>query len=91
MTASLSFLMSYFAFLTLAPSMPSGDGLASAIFDLFDLVADWLSGAFSRFVGIFWSTETGLTFLGVLAVMALAIGVSFLILGVIQQFLHFRG
>lgn len=36
-------------------------------------------------------TESGLTFLGTLAVIGVAIGVVFLVIGVIQNFLHLRG
>lgn len=40
---------------------------------------------------LFWNAETGLTFLGVLSVISVAIGVVLLIVSIIQNFLHFRG
>lgn len=44
---------------------------------------------------IFYTAGTGgdgeLTFLGVLAVITVAIGVCFLVIGVVQNFLKFRG
>lgn len=36
-------------------------------------------------------TEAGLTFLGTLSVIGVAVGVVFLVIGVIQNFLHLRG
>ena len=40
---------------------------------------------------LFWSTESGLTFLGGLAVIGVAIGVVMMVVGIIQNFLHLRG
>lgn len=41
---------------------------------------------------LFWnSTDNALTFLGTLSVITVAVGVVFLIIGVIQNFLHLRG
>lgn len=40
---------------------------------------------------LFWNTETStLTFMGTLAVISVAVGVVFLVIGVIQNFLHLR-
>jgi hypothetical protein len=51
----------------------------------------WFVEIMPTLLGIFWQAETGLTILGYLAVASLAISVIFLIIGVIQNFLHFRG
>ena len=62
----------------------------SAITAVFTAIGDWIVTALELLQGIFWTTE-GLTFLGVLAVCGLAFSVIFLIIGIIQRFLHFRG
>lgn len=66
-------------------------GVLDAILAVFMSVAEWISGAVTSLIPMFYVAETGLTFLGVLAVAGLAISVAFLIIGVIQNFLHFRG
>lgn len=63
----------------------------SAITGVFDAISTWMQGAISAVIPIFYEAESGLTFLGVLAVMSLAISLVFLLIGVIQNFLHFRG
>lgn len=61
-----------------------------SILDVFDAVATWIQSAITSVMPIFYSSESGLTILGVLAVAGLAFSVVFLIIGVIQNFLHFR-
>lgn len=62
----------------------------TAVLAVFMAVAEWIGDAFTALIPIFWVAETGLTFLGVLAVAALAFSIVFLIIGIIQRFLHFR-
>lgn len=62
-----------------------------AILAVFTEVGEWISTSVPTFFTMFYSTESGLTFLGVLAVAGLAISIVFLLIGVIQNFLHFRG
>ena len=62
-----------------------------AILDVFSSIGTWISDAVTSLQPMFWSTENGLTFLGVLAVAGLSFSVIFLIIGIIQNFLHFRG
>lgn len=62
----------------------------TAITAVFTAIGDWIVTALEALQAIFWTTE-GLTFLGVLAVCGLAFSVVFLIIGIIQRFLHFRG
>lgn len=66
-------------------------GVLDSILDVFDAIATWIGTAVSSLVPMFYAADTGLTFLGVLAVAGLAFSVVFLIIGVIQNFLHFRG
>lgn len=61
------------------------------VLDVFTSVGDWIAGAITPLIGMFYAEETGLTFLGVLAVAGLAFSVVFLLIGIIQRFLHFRG
>ena len=61
-----------------------------AILNVFTSVGTWIAGAVEQVTPMFYA-EGALTFLGVLAVAGLAISVVFLIIGVIQNFLHFRG
>lgn len=62
----------------------------NAVLDVFTEVGNWIAEAVQGFVPMFYGTE-GLTFLGVLAVAGLSISVCFLLIGVISNFLHFRG
>lgn len=63
----------------------------TAVLAVFTAVGEWLSDAVLALVPMFYVAETGLTFLGVLAVAGLAFSVVFLMIGIIQRFLHFRG
>lgn len=65
------------------------------ILEVFASVGEWIPTAVNSLVPMFWTApaETGgtgsLTFLGVLAVAGLAFSVVFLLVGIIQRFLHF--
>lgn len=61
-----------------------------AILAVFMAVGEWITTAVTNLIPMFYVAETGLTFLGVLAVAGLAFSVVFLIIGLIQNFLHFR-
>lgn len=65
--------------------------IIQAIFAVFTSVGEWLVQAVNDLTPMFWNAETGLTLMGTLAVVGLAFSVVFLILGIIQRFLHFRG
>ena len=62
-----------------------------AVLDVFTSIGEWIPGAVTQLLPMFYVAETGLTFLGVLAVTGLAFSVIFLVMGIIQNFLHFRG
>lgn len=62
----------------------------SAITAVFTAIFEWILSAITAVIPVFWSGE-GLTFLGVLALIALGISIFFLVMGLIQNFLHFRG
>lgn len=72
-----------------------GTVLAS-ILDVFDAIGEWFSSFVPTLFALFWQQGAegapgSLTFLGVLAVAGLAISIVFLVIGMIQNFLHFRG
>ena len=64
--------------------------IITALTAVFDGVMTWIISAINATIAVFW-TGTGLTFLGVLALIALAISIFFLLMGLIQNFLHLRG
>ena len=66
-------------------------GIFEAITEVFGAIGAWIITQLSTLSGIFYVAETGLTFLGVLAVAGLGFSVVFLLIHVIQRFLHFRG
>ena len=62
----------------------------SAILAVFTAIGEWIGTAVNNLTPMFYA-ESGLTFLGTLAVAGLGFSVIFLMIGVIQNFLHFRG
>ena len=66
-------------------------GVISQITNVWSQVMNWVTTSLSAVTKIFYTPEDGLTFLGTLAVIALGITVFFLLMGVIQNFLHLRG
>lgn len=66
----------------------------TSILTVFSSVGEWISSAVTDLIPMFYvatGESSGLTFLGVLAVAGLAFSVVFLVIGLIQNFLHFRG
>lgn len=64
----------------------------TAITGVFTAIATWITETIPNVTEVFFSAESGqLTFLGVLAVVALGISIFFLLMGLVQNFLHFRG
>lgn len=61
------------------------------MFEVFDAVGTWIGDAVQAMIPIFWDSTNGLTFLGTLAVLGVAFAVMFLIIGIIQKFLHIAG
>ena len=63
----------------------------TAISKVFDVVITWIISAINQAIPLFYVAEKGLTFLGVLSVTGLSISLFFLLIGLIQNFLHLRG
>ena len=64
--------------------------ILDAVLNVFTSIGNWIPNAVNQLVPMFYA-EGSLTFLGVLAVAGLAFSVVFLVMGIIQNFLHFRG
>lgn len=64
--------------------------IVSSITAVFTAIFEWIIGVIPDVVAVFYVAETGLTFMGVLCLLALAVSVFFLIMGLIQNFLRFR-
>lgn len=67
------------------------NAIVTAVLDVFSAVGTWIAETVPTFIPMFFSAESGLTWLGVMAVMGLAFSVVFLMIGIIQKFLHFAG
>ncbi len=59
--------------------------------EIFTSVFEWIQTAMTSVLGVFYNDTTGFTVLGILAIIALAISIFFLLVGVISNFLHLRG
>lgn len=66
--------------------------MIQSVTNVFTGIGDWIADFLPTIMAVFWDAEANsLTFLGVLAICGLAISIFFLLMGVIQNFLHFRG
>lgn len=65
--------------------------ILSQVLGVFTSIGEWIASAVTDLMPMFYVPETGLTLIGYLAVASLAFSVVFLIIGIIQNFLHFRG
>lgn len=63
----------------------------SSVLAVFAAVLEWFVTAINTAVGIFWSVESGLTFIGTLSVIGLAIAVVLMLLAMIRSYLKNRG
>lgn len=64
--------------------------MIEAITNVWSDIMEWIVTSLGSVQSVFY-TETGLTFLGTLSVISVAIGIAFLVIGVIQSFLRLRG
>ena len=64
--------------------------IITKITDVFSAIGDWITTAVGDIMPLFYANDD-LTLLGVLAVCGLAVSIFFLLMGVIQRFLHFGG
>ncbi len=64
--------------------------MIAAITGVWTEVMEWIVTSIASVQSVFYA-EGALTFMGVLAVISVAIGIAFLVIGVIQNFLRLRG
>lgn len=64
--------------------------MLEAIVNVWESMMTAITGMIASAQTLFYA-ESGLTFLGTLSVIGVAVGVVFLVIGVIQNFLHLRG
>lgn len=64
--------------------------MITAITNVWTEVMEWLTTSLSSVQTVFYD-QNSLTFLGTLAVIGVSIGIGFLIIGVVQNFLKLRG
>ena len=64
--------------------------MIAAITGVWTEVMEWIVTSLASVQAVFYA-EGSLTFMGVLAVISVAIGITFLVIGVIQNFLRLRG
>lgn len=55
--------------------------------EVFVAIRSWLGMA----MAVFWTSNNGLTFFGVMSLVALGMSIFLLLIRVVQNFLHFRG
>lgn len=63
----------------------------TSITSVFSAIMEWMATAIADLTPIFYVAETGMTFIGTLTIIGLAISIFFLLIGVISSFLHLRG
>lgn len=63
--------------------------IIDVILGVWSSVLKWFGGAFDDLIPIFYVAETGLTFIGYLAIAGTAVSAAFLFLGLIQKWLRF--
>ena len=61
-----------------------------SILAVFMAIGEWIVNAVESFVPMFYVAETGLTFLGVLAVSGLGIAIVMMLINIIRGFLRFK-
>ena len=64
--------------------------MIGAITEAWTEIMTWITTSLNSVQTVFYGAD-GLTFLGTLAVVGVAIGISFLVIGVVQNFLKLRG
>ena len=65
--------------------------VVTAVLAVFTAVLQWFVTSIEVAIGIFWTAEAGLTFLGTLAVIGLAIAIVLMLFAMIRSYLKNRG
>ncbi len=77
-------------FLSAVAAQASTNSILSAILAVFASVGEWIVSTFDTLIPLFYKDESGLTFLGVLAVAGLAFSVAFLLINLIKSWMRFH-
>lgn len=64
--------------------------VVTSVLAVFTAIGSWFAETVQSLIPMFYDSEAGLTFIGVLSVCALGIGVIMLIINKITDFLRFR-
>lgn len=64
--------------------------IVGSVTEVWGNITRWIMETLGEVDVIFYNPESGLTFLGTVAIMSVAIGIGFLIIGVVQNFLKLR-
>ena len=77
------------AFLSSMVMLTAGN-LVSDVFEVFGLIADWFVESIPKLFVLFYSSESGITLLGIMALVSIGVGVFFLLAGFVQNFFKLR-
>ena len=66
-------------------------GVAESVLSVLTAVGTWFVSMITTMLPIFYSSETGLTIIGVLSVCGLGVGVILLVVNKVSDFFHWRG
>lgn len=67
------------------------NSVVTQILAVFMAILNWFVEAIEVAIGIFWTAEAGLTFVGTLAVIGFGIAVALMLLAMIRSYLKNRG
>ena len=65
--------------------------VVTAVFDVFSNISTWFTGSISDFVDLFYTAENGLSFIGIMALIGIGIGVTRMLFAIITSFVQMRG
>lgn len=68
----------------------SGNSVVASIFAVFTEILNWFTTTLGSVGDIFYTAETGLTFIGTLSVIGLGIGVVLLVVNMLKSLIRFK-
>ena len=76
-----------------SPMMLTGTatGVVDSVLSVLTVLGTWFVSTITSMLAIFYSSETGLTVIGVLSVCSLGVSVILLFINKISDFFHWRG
>lgn len=70
--------------------MKGVEKMVQHITEILTSFGQWVVSSLQSIIPVFYDSENGLTIFGILALGSLAIGIFMMLIGVLQNFLHFR-